>query len=84
MKRRKVFWVATAVLGGVVAFWLFGLKLILKLHKGRGAPCPSSWSWIVDNPLRRWDVRHADRRSEEYEQLPGGRTGTGLRSAAPV
>ena len=56
---RKIFWIATAVLGGLAAFWLFGLKLILKLHKGRGAPCPSSWSWIVDNPLRRWDVRHA-------------------------
>jgi ubiquinone/menaquinone biosynthesis C-methylase UbiE len=31
----------------------------MKLMKGRGEPCPSSWSWIVDNPLRRWDVRHA-------------------------
>ena len=59
MARRKALWIVPAVLGGVVAFWLLGLKLILKLHKGRGAPCPSSWSWIVDNPLRRWDVRHA-------------------------
>ena len=59
INRRKLFWVAVALLGGVAAFWLFGLKLILKLHKGRGAPCPSSWSWLVDNPLRRWDVRHA-------------------------
>ena len=42
-----------------MAFWLFGLKLIMKLMKGRGEPCPSSWSWIVDNPARRWDVRHA-------------------------
>ena len=59
MKKRKPFWIALGFLGGLTAFWLFGLKLILKLAKGRGEPCPSSWSWIVDNPFRRWDVRHA-------------------------
>ena len=59
MKKKHVLWVVAALLGGLVIFWLFGLKLILKLMKGRGEPCPSSWSWIVDNPLRRWDVRHA-------------------------
>lgn len=59
MKTKRVLWLATAVLGGLVIFWLFGLKLLLQLFKGRGEPCPTSWSWIVDNPLRRWDVRHA-------------------------
>lgn len=59
MKRGSVLWIGTCLLGGLVAFWLFGLKLLLKLVKGRGEPCPSSWSWLVDNPLRRWDVRHA-------------------------
>jgi len=59
MKRQRVLWMATAVVGGLVIFWLFGLKLLLQLFKGRGEPCPTSWSWIVDNPLRRWDVRHA-------------------------
>lgn len=58
MKKRSILWIV-ALLGGLVAFWLFGLKLIMKLMKGRGEPCPSSWSWIVNNPLRRWDVRHA-------------------------
>jgi len=47
----------TALLGGLVVFWLLGLKLLMKLMKGRGEPCPTSWSWLVDNPLRRW--RHA-------------------------
>jgi len=47
------------VVGGLVIFWLFGLKLLMQLFKGRGEACPTSWSWIVDNPLRRWDVRHA-------------------------
>jgi ubiquinone/menaquinone biosynthesis C-methylase UbiE len=59
MRKRHPWWIVPVLLGGLVAFWLFGLKLIMKLMKGRGAPCPSSWSWIVDNPLRRWDVRHA-------------------------
>jgi ubiquinone/menaquinone biosynthesis C-methylase UbiE len=59
MKKRNPLWIVAGTLGGLVVFWLFGLKLILKLMKGRGEPCPSSWSWIVDNPLRRWDVRHA-------------------------
>ena len=51
--------IITAVVVGLAVFWLFGLKLIMLLMKGRGEPCPASWSWIVDNPLRRWDVRHA-------------------------
>jgi SAM-dependent methyltransferase len=59
MKKRNALWIVTALLGGLVVFWLFGLKLLMKLMKGRGEPCPTSWSWIVDNPLRRWDVRHA-------------------------
>ncbi|MBN2003579.1 MAG: methyltransferase domain-containing protein [Anaerolineae bacterium] len=59
MKKHNWLWIATFVMGGVLVFWLFGLKLIMLLMKGRGAPCPASWSWVVDNPLRRWDVRHA-------------------------
>ncbi len=59
MRRRNALWIVTALVGGLVVFWLFGLKFLLKLKKGRGEPCPTSWSWLVDNPLRRWDVRHA-------------------------
>jgi ubiquinone/menaquinone biosynthesis C-methylase UbiE len=59
MKRKRVGWILPTLLGGLVVFWLFGLKLVIKLFKERGAPCPSSWGWLVDNPLRRWDVRHA-------------------------
>jgi plastocyanin domain-containing protein len=29
---------------GIVLFWLFGLKLIIKLMKKGSAPCPSSLS----------------------------------------
>jgi ubiquinone/menaquinone biosynthesis C-methylase UbiE len=59
MKKRNPLWLLATLLGALVLFWLFGLKLIMKLMKGHGEPCPSSWSRIVDNPLRRWDVRHA-------------------------
>ena len=59
MKKRNVLWAILLVFGGLLFFWLVLLKLILQLKKGRGEPCPYSWSWIVDNPLRRWDVRHA-------------------------
>jgi ubiquinone/menaquinone biosynthesis C-methylase UbiE len=59
MRKGYILCAVTALLGGLAVFWLFGLKLIMKLMKGHGEPCPSSWSWLVDNPLRRWDVRHA-------------------------
>jgi len=59
MKKRNILWTILLIIGGLLFFWLVLLKLILQLNKGRGEPCPTSWSWIVDNPLRRWDVRHA-------------------------
>ena len=58
-KLHKTLVVLFAGLGGLLFFWLVVVKLALKLKKGRGEPCPFAWSWIVDNPLRRWDVRHA-------------------------
>lgn len=44
---------------GVLLFWFFGLKLLLKLTKrdGRAAPCPASLSWFVDLPIRRRYMR---------------------------
>lgn len=59
MKKKNVLWTILLMVGGLLFFWLVLLKLILQLKKGRGTPCPASWSWIVDNPIRRWDVRHA-------------------------
>jgi ubiquinone/menaquinone biosynthesis C-methylase UbiE len=41
----------------IAFFWLFGLKLIVKLSKGRKAPCPASLSWLVDLPFRRRYMR---------------------------
>jgi SAM-dependent methyltransferase len=51
----KALWIVLAVIGGVVFFWLFPLKLISRLaaRLGKSSPCPSSLSWLVNNPVRR-------------------------------
>ena len=43
---------------GFLLIWLFGLKMIIKFMKKGGDPCPSSLSWIVDLPVRRYYMRH--------------------------
>lgn len=55
----KIFKWAFVLLLGLVFFWLFPLKLLSRLasHWGRSAPCPASFSLIVDNPLRRRYMR---------------------------
>ncbi len=51
--------VALAIVGGVLLFWLFPLKLISRLAArfGHSSPCPAALSWLVDNPLRRRYMR---------------------------
>lgn len=46
------------VVGAVVIFWMFGMKLIAKLSRGQGMPCPAACSWLVENPMRRREMRH--------------------------
>jgi ubiquinone/menaquinone biosynthesis C-methylase UbiE len=47
--------IALVLVGGVVLFWLFPLKLIARLAArfGHSAPCPASLAWLVNNPIRR-------------------------------
>ena len=54
-----VLWIAPAVIGGLLFFWLFPLKLLSRLAAqfGKSAPCPASLTWLVDNPIRRRYVR---------------------------
>ena len=47
-------WILPALLGGLLFFWFVVLKLAAKWIGGRGGPCPSALSWLVDNPVRRW------------------------------
>ena len=53
----KALWIALAVASGLAFFWLVVLKVLIRLNRGRGAPCPASLPWLVDNPLRRPCVR---------------------------
>ncbi|MBN1877226.1 MAG: methyltransferase domain-containing protein [Anaerolineae bacterium] len=54
---KKTLQIVGLVALGILFFWLFGLKLIIKLFKGRSMPCPSSLSWLVDLPIRRRYMR---------------------------
>ena len=45
------------ILLGVILFWLFGIKLIIKYLKFDSAPCPASLSWLVDLPIRQRYMR---------------------------
>jgi len=49
----KALWIALAVAGGLAFFWLVVLKLLIRLNRGRRAPCPASLAWLVNNPIRR-------------------------------
>lgn len=56
MKRLcRVLRIVLALVAGLVLFWLFPLKLIARLAArfGASAPCPASFSWLVDNAVRR-------------------------------
>jgi ubiquinone/menaquinone biosynthesis C-methylase UbiE len=55
----SVLWIALAVIGGLLFFWLFPLKLLSRLAArfGKSAPCPASLSWLVNNPIRRRYMR---------------------------
>jgi SAM-dependent methyltransferase len=59
MRKLKVLWILLGVIGGLLFFWLFPLKLISRLavRFGLSAPCPAAFSWLVDNPIRRCWMR---------------------------
>ncbi|MFQ5814284.1 MAG: class I SAM-dependent methyltransferase [Anaerolineae bacterium] len=59
MRKLKVLWILLGVIGGLVFFWLFPLKLLSRLAArfGKSAPCPASLAWLVNNPVRRHYMR---------------------------
>jgi SAM-dependent methyltransferase len=59
MRKVKLLWTLLGLIGGVVFFWLFPLKLLSRLAArfGHSAPCPASLGWLVDNPVRRYYMR---------------------------
>jgi SAM-dependent methyltransferase len=48
-------WIALLGCVGLFFVWLVLVRLISKL--GMRGPCPASFSWIVNNPIRRWYMR---------------------------
>ena len=64
--------IVLGLVAGPIFFWLIPFKVIARLAArfGASAPCPASFSWLVDNPLRRRymapvlgriGIRHGDR-----------------------
>ena len=49
----KVLGILLGVISGLAFFWLVVLKVLVRLSGGRGAPCPASLDWLVNNPIRR-------------------------------
>jgi ubiquinone/menaquinone biosynthesis C-methylase UbiE len=52
---KKIIFYGICVLAALVFFWAVVLKIMIRIGRlfGYCAPCPASWSWIVDNPVRR-------------------------------
>jgi ubiquinone/menaquinone biosynthesis C-methylase UbiE len=48
-------WIVLIGCAGLLFVWLVMARLISKL--GVRGPCPASFSWIVNNPIRRWYMR---------------------------
>jgi len=55
----KLLWMLLGVIGGLLFFWLFPLKLLswLASRLGYSASCPAAFSCIVNNPIRRRYMR---------------------------
>jgi SAM-dependent methyltransferase len=48
-------WIALIGCVGLIFIWLVVVRMISKL--GVRGPCPASFSWVVNNPIRRWYMR---------------------------
>ena len=58
-KARTLLLILLGIIGGLVFFWLFPLKLLSRVAAqfGHSASCPASLSWLVNNPIRRRYMR---------------------------
>jgi ubiquinone/menaquinone biosynthesis C-methylase UbiE len=55
MDLTTVLWIAIISCVGLLFFWFIVVRLISKL--GWRGPCPASFCWVVNNPIRRWYMR---------------------------
>jgi ubiquinone/menaquinone biosynthesis C-methylase UbiE len=65
MQPSHLLWILLIAVGAVVFFWVVILRLFswLGAKLGYSPPCPASVSWLVDNPVRRWYLRHVVERT---------------------
>lgn len=52
-------WITLSIVGVLVFFWLFPLKLVARLaaRLGLSSPCPAKLCWLIDNSLRQRYMR---------------------------
>jgi len=60
MQPSLLLWVLLITVGGIVFVWVVILRLLswMGAKLGYSPPCPASFSCLVDNPVRRWYLRH--------------------------
>jgi ubiquinone/menaquinone biosynthesis C-methylase UbiE len=65
MKTSLLLWIPLITVGVIVFSWVVVLRLLswLGAKMGYSPPCPASVSFLVDNPVRRWYLRHAVERA---------------------
>jgi len=51
----RLIWILFSIIAGIAFFWLVVMKIVSRLmaQLGISSPCPASFSWIVDNAIRR-------------------------------
>jgi len=60
MQPSLLLWMLLVLVGCMVFFWVVILRLLswIGAKLGYSPPCPASVSYLVDNPVRRWYLRH--------------------------
>ncbi len=55
MKRHRWLWTLLGVAGGFLFLWSVVFKIIVRIAArfGYATPCPISFAWLLDNPIRR-------------------------------
>jgi len=68
MNTGKLLWGLLGIIGGLLFFWMFVLKLATRF--GKATPCPYALAWLLDNPIRR---RYVGRVLDRVDIRPGER-----------
>ena len=55
MRHRTWLWMLLGIVGGLLFLWTVVFKVIVRVATrfGHATPCPVSFAWLLDNPIRR-------------------------------